>query len=51
VLEVHRGWKFPVDCVEFWSSNYQDETADKVMLMQKISQLLCFKCAPPKVKC
>jgi hypothetical protein len=38
------------DYMDFWSMNYNDECADKVMLMKKMSQLLCFKCSPPKVK-
>ncbi len=43
VLEVRRGWKSTNDCVSFWSDDC--DTAVKVALMQRLSELSVLKCS------
>ena len=42
-----RNWKDAGDCVDFWSTDYKDDVAAKLWLMQQM-KCVCFKCSPPK---
>jgi len=47
VQGVTEGWKSAADCIQFMLSDHQDDQEAKMMLMQKMNNLLCFSCSPP----
>ena len=47
MMAVNSEWTAPADCIKFWSQDSKDDTATKLMLVQKMSQL-CFTCSPPR---
>ena len=46
---MQQQWTDPTDCIQFWSTDYQDDTAAKLALVKKMAAW-CFRCSPPKEK-
>ena len=61
-LSVRKEWKSVGDCMRFWTTDYEDDTSDKLALVKEIAMSadtfeqeiaagatpLCNKCIPPK---
>jgi hypothetical protein len=46
-MAVRAEWPSPADCIAFWSTNYQDDSATKLTLMETMATW-CFRCNPVK---
>ena len=48
VISVKKEWTSPDDCIQFLLTDHKDDMTTKVQLLEKMRELLCPKCSPPK---